>query len=146
VSGPLGVNIIRYGLTMNDAGSGGPFLSEIPELKNLKNEEKNEEIETLYGASVTLFFSDDHEGITYCMSGVFCLRLSCCINALNCCIHYLCLRGWVYVFYVGHIDKIMKSFPCCNLKLTSSSSSISIIHHHHHDTYIYIYIYIHIYI
>jgi hypothetical protein len=35
---------------------------------------------------------------------------SCCINALNCCVHYLCLRGWVYVFYVGHIDKIMKPF------------------------------------
>jgi hypothetical protein len=29
---------------------------------------------------------------------------------LNCCVHYLCLTGWVYVFYVGHIDKIMKPF------------------------------------
>jgi hypothetical protein len=29
---------------------------------------------------------------------------------LNCCVHYLCLRGWFCVFYVGHIDKIMKSF------------------------------------
>jgi hypothetical protein len=27
----------------------------------------------------------------YCMSGVSCLRLSYCINALNCCVHYLCL-------------------------------------------------------
>jgi hypothetical protein len=46
----------------------------------------------------------------YCMSGVSCLRLSCCINSLNCCVHYTCLRGWVSVFYVGHIDKIMKPF------------------------------------
>jgi chromosome transmission fidelity protein 1 len=37
-------------------------------------------------------------------------------DAINCCVHYLCLWGWVYVFYVGHIDKIMTSFPCCNLK------------------------------
>jgi hypothetical protein len=36
--------------------------------------------------------------------------VSCCINALIECVHYLCLRGWVYVFYVGHIDKIMKPF------------------------------------
>jgi hypothetical protein len=34
----------------------------------------------------------------------------CCMNALNCCVHYLCLTGWVYVFYAGHIDKIMKPF------------------------------------
>jgi hypothetical protein len=27
-----------------------------------------------------------------------------------CCVHYLCLRGWIYVFYVGHIDKILKPF------------------------------------
>jgi hypothetical protein len=45
-----------------------------------------------------------------CMSGVSCLRLSCCMNALNCCVRYLCLTGWVYVFYVGYVDKIMKSF------------------------------------
>jgi hypothetical protein len=30
------------------------------------------------------------------------------VNALNCCVHYLCLTGWVYVIDVGHIDKIMK--------------------------------------
>jgi hypothetical protein len=42
---------------------------------------------------------------------IFCINaLNVCINALNCCVHYLCLRGWVYVFYVGHIDKIMKPF------------------------------------
>jgi hypothetical protein len=35
------------------------------------------------------------------------IGISCCINALNCCVYYLCLRGWVYVFYIGHIDKIM---------------------------------------
>jgi hypothetical protein len=27
--------------------------------------------------------------LRYCMSGVSCLRLSCCINALNCCVQYL---------------------------------------------------------
>jgi hypothetical protein len=32
------------------------------------------------------------------------------VNALNCCVHYLCLTGWAYVFYVGHIDKVMKLF------------------------------------
>jgi hypothetical protein len=26
------------------------------------------------------------------------------------CVHYLCLTGWVYVFHIGHIDKIMKPF------------------------------------
>jgi hypothetical protein len=26
------------------------------------------------------------------------------------CVHYLCLRGWVYAFYIGYIDKIMKPF------------------------------------
>jgi hypothetical protein len=45
--------------------------------------------------------------IMYCMSGVSRLRLSSCTNALNFCVHNLCLRGLVYVFYVGHIDKIM---------------------------------------
>jgi hypothetical protein len=37
-------------------------------------------------------------------------KLSLGLNALNCCVHYLCLRGWVCVFYVEHIDKIMKPF------------------------------------
>jgi hypothetical protein len=48
----------------------------------------------------------------YCISNVSCLRLSCCINALNFCVHYLCLIGWVYMFYVGHVDRIdyMKPF------------------------------------
>jgi ABC-type transport system involved in Fe-S cluster assembly fused permease/ATPase subunit len=31
-------------------------------------------------------------------------------------VHYLCLRGWVYVFYVGLLYRIMKPFPSCNLK------------------------------
>jgi hypothetical protein len=37
---------------------------------------------------------------------------SCCINDLNFCVHHLCLIGWVYVFYVGHVDRIdyMKPF------------------------------------
>jgi hypothetical protein len=29
---------------------------------------------------------------------------------LNCCVHYLFLTGWVYLFYVGHIDKIVRPF------------------------------------
>jgi hypothetical protein len=29
---------------------------------------------------------------------------------LDCCVHYLCITGWVYMFHVGHIDKIMKPF------------------------------------
>jgi hypothetical protein len=40
------------------------------------------------------------------MNVLSCLRLSCCINALNFCVHYLCLIGWVHVFYVGHVDRI----------------------------------------
>jgi hypothetical protein len=47
------------------------------------------------------------------MIGILCIACqacSYCMNALNCCVHYLCLRPWVYVFYVGHIDKIMKPF------------------------------------
>jgi hypothetical protein len=30
--------------------------------------------------------------------------------ALNYYVYFLCLRGWVYVFDIGYIDKIMKSF------------------------------------
>jgi hypothetical protein len=30
--------------------------------------------------------------------------------AFNSAIGTLCLRGWVYMFYVGHVDKIMKPF------------------------------------
>jgi hypothetical protein len=37
-------------------------------------------------------------------------RLSCCINAFVFCVHNLCLIRRVYVFYVGHVDKIMKPF------------------------------------
>jgi hypothetical protein len=46
------------------------------------------------------------------MAGVSCLQSSCCINNLNFCVRYLCHIGWVYVFYVGHVDRIdyMKSF------------------------------------
>jgi hypothetical protein len=25
---------------------------------------------------------------------------------LNICVYYLCHIGWVYVFYVGHVDRI----------------------------------------
>jgi hypothetical protein len=31
-----------------------------------------------------------------------------CFGASNVEVHYLWLTGWVYVLYVGHIDKIMK--------------------------------------
>jgi hypothetical protein len=62
----LGVNVIRYGLSMNDAASGGPCLSEIPDINDSnceeKNEEKIDEVETLYGASTTLFSNDEIEG------------------------------------------------------------------------------------
>jgi hypothetical protein len=61
-----------------------------------------------------LFYGDDDESWRRPesdppLSGVSCLRLSY-INALNFCVHYLCLKGWVYLFYVGHIDKIVKPF------------------------------------
>jgi hypothetical protein len=52
---------------------------------------------------------DTNQPYMYCMSGVSCLRLSSCIHALLCSL-LICLRGWVYAFYVGHIDKIMKPF------------------------------------
>jgi hypothetical protein len=37
----------------------------------------------------------------------------CCMNALIFCVHYLCLIGQVYGFYVGHVDRAvyMKLFP-----------------------------------
>jgi hypothetical protein len=51
---------------MADAGSGGPFLSEIPDTNDSKGEEKNEEkiteVETLYGASTAVFSNDEIEG------------------------------------------------------------------------------------
>jgi hypothetical protein len=42
------------------------------------------------------------------------------------CVHYLCLIGRVYVFYVGHIDKssLYKTLFHCN--------TLSKQHHHHH--------------
>jgi hypothetical protein len=47
-------------------------------------------------------------------------------NCLNCCVHYLCLKGWVHVFYVGHIDKIMKLF--FHVVILNKHH-----HHHHHN-------------
>jgi hypothetical protein len=38
-------------------------------------------------------------------------RLSCCINAFIFSVHYLCLIGWVYVFYVGHVDRVVYMKP-----------------------------------
>jgi hypothetical protein len=42
--------------------------------------------------------------ISLCILIMF-IRLSSCINAFVFCVHYLCLIGRVYVFYVGHVDK-----------------------------------------
>jgi hypothetical protein len=36
--------------------------------------------------------------------------IKCCINAFIFCVHYLFIIGRVYVFNVGHVDKIMKPF------------------------------------
>jgi hypothetical protein len=45
-------------------------------------------------------------------TGVPCLQLSCCINDLNFCVHFLCHIGWVNVIYVGHVDRIDYTKPC----------------------------------
>jgi hypothetical protein len=37
---------------------------------------------------------------------VSCLQLSSCINVMNFCVYYLCHIGGVYVFYVGHVERI----------------------------------------
>jgi hypothetical protein len=50
-----------------------------------------------------------HDQIQVCIACHACLVYYQVI-ALNCCVHYLCFRSWVYVFYVGHIDEIMKPF------------------------------------
>jgi hypothetical protein len=73
------------------------------------------------------------------------------------CLHYLCLIGRAYVFYVGHVDKssLYETFFHCNI--------LSKYHHHHHMLvlhrfvghamsnmdacmYIYMCVYIHIFI
>jgi hypothetical protein len=53
------------------------------------------------------------------------LRLSCCINTLTFCVHYLCLIGRVCVLYVGHVDK-------SSLYETLFHYTIISKHHHHH--------------
>jgi hypothetical protein len=65
-----------------------------------------------------------HADIIYCISYVSCLRLSYCINTFVFCVHYLCLIGRVYVFYVGHVDKI-------SLYETLFHCNILSEHHHH---------------
>jgi hypothetical protein len=35
------------------------------------------------------------------------------------CVHHLCLKGWAYVFYVGHINEVMNFFAILSK------------HHHH---------------
>jgi hypothetical protein len=51
------------------------------------------------------------------ISDVSCLRLSCCINAFIFYVHCLCHIACVYVFYVGHVDRVVytKSFFHCNI-------------------------------
>jgi hypothetical protein len=70
-----------------------------------------------------------HISIHIHIPGVSCLRLSCCINAFIFCVHYLCLIGRVYVFYVGHVDKnsLHETLFHCN-----------ILSKHHHILYTYI--------
>jgi hypothetical protein len=53
------------------------------------------------------------------------VRLSCCINAFIFCVHYLCLIGRVYMFYVGHVDKssLYEALFHCNI----------LSEHHHHQ-------------
>jgi hypothetical protein len=42
-----------------------------------------------------------------------------CMYAFIFCVHYLCLIGRVYVFYVGHVDRVvyMKPFPTVILEV-----------------------------
>jgi hypothetical protein len=46
------------------------------------------------------------------------------------CVHYLCLIGWVYMFYVGHVDNssLYETLFHCNIQN-------KYYHHHHHHTY-----------
>jgi hypothetical protein len=96
----------------------------------------------------------------YCISDVPSLRLSCCINAFIFCVHYLCLVGWVYVFYVGHVDKssLYETLFHCNILSKHHNQQIIdflfilempfILSYHKyvHIQYIYIYIYLCIYV
>jgi hypothetical protein len=60
----------------------------------------------------------------------------CCINAFIFCVHYLCLIGRVYVFYVGHVDKSSSYETLFHCNILSD-------HHHHHidinDVFVYTY-------
>jgi hypothetical protein len=49
------------------------------------------------------------------------------------CVHYLCLIGRVYVFYVGHVDK-------SSLYETLFKCNILSKHHYHHHSFMFIYI------
>jgi hypothetical protein len=64
----------------------------------------------------------------YCISDVSCLRLSCCINAFIFCVHYLCLIGWVDVFYVEHVDKSSSYETLFHCNILSKH------HHYHHQS------------
>jgi hypothetical protein len=67
--------------------------------------------------------------LMYCISDVSCLRLSCCINDFIFCVHYLCLIGRVYMFYVGHVDKssLYETLFHCNI--------LSKYHHYHYHPF-----------
>jgi hypothetical protein len=66
--------------------------------------------------TLVVIFLNKHHHHMYCISDVSCLRLSCCINALFFCVHYLYLIGRVYVFYVGYVDKnsLYETLFLCN--------------------------------
>jgi hypothetical protein len=83
-----------------------PSFDSIIESSSSKKSKRIKSMETVR----SIANSTDSAMMRYCMSGVSCLRLSRCINALNCCVHYLYLRSWVYVLYVQYIEKIMKLF------------------------------------
>jgi tetratricopeptide (TPR) repeat protein len=53
------------------------------------DDKRNDYTEDIIKSEVLL--GDVNYYLMHCMSGVSCLRLSCYINALNCCVHYLSL-------------------------------------------------------
>jgi hypothetical protein len=56
-------------------------------------------------------------------------RVMECIYICVFCVHYLCLIGRVYIFYVGHVDKssLYETLFHCNI--------LRKYHHHHVCTY-----------
>jgi hypothetical protein len=65
----------------------------------------HEVLETLKGQRLALAgWLNGYRISILCIAFSSC-RLSCCTNAFVFYVHYLCLIGLVYVFYVGHVDK-----------------------------------------